>query len=325
MIFNGKNFAVDEGESVLDLLIRHQQKISYSCRTGICQSCLVKLKAGKISKKSQQGLKDSLIAQQCFFACQQQAEDVISACHINDHALFASAQLIEKHFYNQDICRFRLLPSCPLFYHAGQFINLKNSQGIIRSYSIASLPSEDAFIELHVRRKNDGVMSNWLIDSFELGDFIDIQGPIGECFYTNPNRNMTLVLIGGGTGAAPLIGIARDAILSGHSGNIHFYHGASVADALYLHGELLQKEQNTDNFFYHGCILDEVDSDEYKQGSCSEMALAELDNVKNTLLYVCGNPAMVAATQKKAFMLGVPLKQIYTDPFEYQDLRKKGR
>jgi NAD(P)H-flavin reductase/ferredoxin len=325
MNFNGKDFSVEPDESVLDLLIRHKQDISFSCRTGSCQSCLVKLNAGNINAKAQQGLKDSLVAQQCFFACQQKAADIVSACHIDNHALFASAQLIEKHFFTHDICRLRLLPSCPLFYHAGQFINLKSPQGTIRSYSIASLPSEDAYIELHIRRKSDGVLSNWLFDSFQPGDFIDIQGPIGKCFYANPDRDKNLVLIGNGTGAAPLIGIARDAILSGHQGKIHFYHGAYNADSLYLHDELVAKEKSQRNFFYHACVSGEAVSEGYISGACHEIALAQLNNAKNTLLYVCGNPEMVSATQKKAFLLGIPLKQIYIDPFEYQDLRKKDR
>jgi len=337
MIFNEHELTPEEDETVLDLLLRHDQPISYSCKSGNCQSCLLKFQKGEAEPAAQRGLKPTSILQGYFLACQQPAQGIQQCSQIDEQALFSSARLIEKYFYNNDICRLRLELSCALYYHAGQFINLKNNQGVSRSYSLASFPKKDAFVELHIQRKDGGEMSGWIFDEFKEGDFIDVQGPIGKCFYTQDNLAMDIMLIGTGTGAAPLIGIARDAIHSGHSGNIHFYHGGSDAKYLYLHEELKALQNLADNFIYHPCISSEIPavnasmssssklSKEYREGLCNLIALGEINDAKNTRLYICGNPQMVLITSKKAFMIGVQIANIFTDPFEYKDMRKKPR
>jgi NAD(P)H-flavin reductase len=54
---------------------------------------------------------------------------------------------------------------------------LKNPEGVIRSYSLASLPAKDHFLELHIRRKKSGQFSHWIFDEFQLGEYIDLQAP----------------------------------------------------------------------------------------------------------------------------------------------------
>jgi NAD(P)H-flavin reductase/ferredoxin len=323
--FNNSSFQPQANESVLDCLLRHGQDVDFSCKSGSCQACLLKALKGDVDTDAQRGLKVTAIEQGHFLACQQPAQSIELACKIDEHALFGSARLVEKYLYNDEICRIRLEPSCSLFYHAGQFVNLKNAQGVSRSYSMASLPSEDAYLEFHIRRKVQGEMSNWIFDTFKEGDFIDIQGPLGECFYTPDSPLNTLLLIGSGTGAAPLIGIARDAIRSQHKGDIHFYHGAREAQYLYLHEILNDLQTMVPNFFYHPCTSEKEVSSDIHYGSCNEIALNEMYQPKTTQLYLCGNPQMVMRTSKKAFLDGVSIKNIYTDPFEYKDKRKTPR
>ena len=42
---------------------------------------------------------------------------------------------------------------------------------------------------------------------------------------------------------------------------------------------------------------------------------------KDTRLYICGNPKMVLLPSKKIFLNGVSISNIYSDPFEYKDMR----
>ncbi len=331
MFFNQQEYNEEDNESVLDLLLRQNIDISFSCRNGHCQSCLLQADNCAPDKNAQTGLKDTAVKQQQFLACMQKASSITAAKFVDELDMFSSAKLIEKHLYSQDLCRLRLLPANDLFYHAGQFINLKNSKGVVRSYSIASIPAQEHYIELHVARTHDGEMSNWLFDDFNLDDHVEVQGPIGECFYLGNKPQDTLMLIGNGTGAAPLFGIAKDALNSGHVGDIHFYHGAKNRAELYIHQELSALEYQNDNFFYHPCVSDTRGSGDFcfgpvlNKGRCSDIALAELPEPSKSLLYICGNPQMVASTKKLAFLKGVSLKNIYVDPFDYQDLRKKPR
>jgi ferredoxin-NADP reductase len=81
-----------------------------------------------------------------------------------------------------------------------------------RSYSIASAPQDD-LVELCVERLEDGEVSNYLYDVVEVGDEIEVRGPIGGWFVWN---GQTPALgVGGGSGVVPLVSMARHALAIG--------------------------------------------------------------------------------------------------------------
>ncbi len=325
MRFENNELTANENETVLDCLLRHKEKVSHSCKSGNCQSCMLKSNDHSISKKAQKGLKVTAIEQGYFLACQQNANAIESVEKIGNSDLFGRALLVEKRILCDDIFLLKLAPVNPLYYHAGQFINLKNSQETIRSYSLASLPASDPYLELHIRLKPGGKMSQWLFKEFEEGDSIDYQGPIGDCFFTPCKQESDIILVGNGTGASPLLGIARDALDSGHKGQLHFYHGSTNLEQLYLDPLLKSMQKQYDNFFYHPCVNSSTPIAGIRQGRCNEVALNEIKISPHTRLYLCGNPEMVLSTRKKAFLSGIASSNIFADPFEYKNLRLKQR
>jgi ferredoxin-NADP reductase len=77
-----------------------------------------------------------------------------------------------------------------------------------RSYSIASSPL-DASLEITVERLEDGEVSPWLAGDAQVGDELELRGPIGGYFVWAPERGGPLLLIAGGSGLVPLLCIAR--------------------------------------------------------------------------------------------------------------------
>ena len=104
-----------------------------------------------------------------------------------------------------DVLRVRLRCDAPLAFRAGQFVTLIGEGGTARSYSIASLP-DDSEIELHVRkiaaRTYERLASR---RSSCVGERVSVLGPSGECFYVPGNEDQPLLMVGTGTGLAPLI------------------------------------------------------------------------------------------------------------------------
>ncbi|MDH5432780.1 MAG: FAD-binding oxidoreductase [Gammaproteobacteria bacterium] len=324
MLFNDNHIEPLKDESVLDALIRHQHDVSYSCKIGHCQTCLLKCREGTISQQAQVGLKATDVNQGFFLSCQQPADSIKNAEHIDTKSLFVSAKVIGKKLCSKDVCRLRLELPTQMYYHAGQFINLKNKHGVSRSYSLASVPQLDRYLELHIRLMENGEMSYWIFDTLEVGEYIEIQGPIGSCFYTEINKQFNIVLIGTGTGAAPLYGIARDALNAAHEGKIIFYHGVKHNSDLYLDSELNNLQLINKNFSYEPCTTQEINP-KGLSGRCNDIALENITNVNSTILYICGNPEMVADTKKRAYLKGISLDKIFTDPFDRKELRSKKR
>src|SRR5215212_5866093 len=77
-----------------------------------------------------------------------------------------------------------------------------------RSYSIASAP-EDEKLVLTVDRLDDGEVSPYLTDVLMAGDKLELRGPIGGWFTWEVQEGGPLLLVGGGSGVAPLMAMIR--------------------------------------------------------------------------------------------------------------------
>lgn len=75
-----------------------------------------------------------------------------------------------------------------------------------RSYSVASDP-DDPLLELMVECLPGGEVSGFLHDVAEVGDVLELRGPIGGWFVWE--GDVPAVCIGGGSGVVPLVAMAR--------------------------------------------------------------------------------------------------------------------
>jgi len=78
-----------------------------------------------------------------------------------------------------------------------------------RSYSIASAWSERGRVELTIQRLDDGEVSPYLTDVLEVGDQIEVRGPVGGWFVWREAQPQPVLLIGGGSGVVPLMAMVR--------------------------------------------------------------------------------------------------------------------
>ena len=77
-----------------------------------------------------------------------------------------------------------------------------------RSYSIASGP-EDGRLGITVERIEDGEVSPYLAGVLEVGDEIELRGPVGAHFSWRVEDGGPLLLVGGGSGLVPLMSMLR--------------------------------------------------------------------------------------------------------------------
>jgi ferredoxin-NADP reductase len=93
----------------------------------------------------------------------------------------------------------------------GQYYTLRltapDGYQAIRSYSVASSPLDVGEIELTVDCLTDGEVSPFLHDVVEVGDELEVRGPLTE--YFTWQGSSPLLLIGGGSGVVPLMSMLR--------------------------------------------------------------------------------------------------------------------
>ncbi len=280
---------------------------------------------GSVPVEAQEDIKETLRAQGYFLACMYRPDSDIAIDAPNKSQVVSTATIVGKEEMAGDICRLLLEPATPLYYHAGQYINLQQQNGLARSYSLASVPAVDKYLELHIRRMKKGRMSNWVHDELKAGDQIEFQGPFGNCFYLSSDPQQAMLLIATGTGLAPLLGILRDALNNDHQGSIHLYHGSRTLDGLYAQELLHKLAASHTNVSYIPCLSGDDVPSGYRASRAHETAFDEHSSLKDWRVYLCGNPLMVQQSKKQAYLNGADMKNIHGDPFVLKELRKLPR
>lgn len=315
--FEGKDYDCRAGEKVLDCLLRHGVMLPSSCRSGVCQTCLVRAAKGEVPEEAQKGIRDTLKAQNYFLACVCEPEGDLEISLVESATVRHRATLISKQLVNESVIRLRLACDADFEYRAGQFINLlRPGDEIVRSYSLASLP-EEGEIELHVKRVPEGKMSNWLFDDFAEGDSLEFLGPAGDCFYLPSNTEDGLLLVGTGTGLAPLYGIARAALAEGHRGPVHLFHASLAIPGLYMIDTLHTLADRHDQMRYTPCVLHGDIPKGGLQGNIVDLVRDAMPSLSGWRVFLCGDPPIVDELKRMCFLAGARMTDIYSDPFVF--------
>lgn len=315
--FEGEKYTANADETVLECLIRHENSPPSACRSGLCHTCMMKAASGKPPESSQNGLKETLRHQNYFLPC--------VCVPTEDLTVILPGDSVAPHFESVVLEKTRLTPLMLLLrlsvpenftYIAGQFLNVFRDADFARSYSIASVLTDDDYIELHIEKIESGKMTSWLFDELSVGDSLQLSEPLGECYYLPGKPDKSLLLIATGSGLAPIYGILKDALRQGHQGQIHVFHGSANSDKIYLVDELSALAEKHENLSYTPC-LSRGSKDGFTGGRANDVALAHHKDLKDWRLYLCGHPGMVSDTKRKAYLGGASLNDIFSDPFEF--------
>lgn len=310
-----RHLSVEDGETALDALLRGGVVVPNSCRAGACQSCRLRACAGTPPAAAQVGLKATQRERGYFLACLCRPDEDLTIALGED--LPIDATVIDVTSLGANVVRLRLglPPGVALEYRAGQFITLLRADGLARSYSLASVPGEDLELELHVRVLPQGRMSQWIAHELAPGAVLQLRGPEGDCFYTPNQPAQPLLLIGTGTGLAPLIGVARDALRQGHTGPITLIHGALTPAGHYLVDVLEDMSRQSPNFRYLRCALRGDAAPGLELGAIEAVAAAQFPKLGGHRVYICGDPERVQSLRKQSFLRGARMNEIFADAF----------
>lgn len=312
--YKGKSYSCRDGETVLEAMLRQGVEFPFSCRNGACHVCMHRSEGGVVPGEAQSGLDAELQQKGYFLPCKCHPEQDLTLLPPDGRDLFMDAVVAEKSTPAPQIRRILLEPYKQFDYQAGQFVNLRDSEGNLRSYSLASVPGEDYFLELHVRCIPGGKVSSWLCNELAVGETVALQGPEGDCYYREGAAQQPLLLLASGTGLAPLYGVLRQALLAGHEGPIHLYHAAANADDCYLHNELEALAEEHPNLFYSGVIRGEAPNG-FRRGELGDLVLADNPQLQGWRAFLAGAPSMVEGIKPRLFAAGLEPEECFSDPF----------
>jgi ferredoxin-NADP reductase len=117
-----------------------------------------------------------------------------------------------------------------------------------RSYSITSSPDQPDQIELAIELIADGEVSSYFHEAVEVGDPIEIRGPIGGHFTWLPLSTKPILHIAGGSGIAPIMSMLRHRISSGSSAPALLMFSTRTEADILFQDEIEQMSMSDPNF-----------------------------------------------------------------------------
>ena len=313
--FQGQKYPCDSSESLLESLNRQGLNLPFGCQAGVCQACMLKAVSGTPPESAQMGIEQKLKDKNYFLSCMCRTESDMDVALPDPMDKYHSSIVFEKQFLNTSVIRLRCSRPDGFVYQPGQFVNLlKPDLGLARSYSLASTGDDD-FLEFHIRLIPDGRMSGWLADEVENGMFLLVSDAMGNCCYNTAYSDHPLLLAGTGTGLAPLYGVLRDALDSGHQQEIYLLHGGLSNEGLYYQETLQQLAQQHERFTYRPCVLNGETPEGGVRGPIDEQLQQVLKDGKNWRIFLCGDSEIVNVMRNVCLAHGIDDSDIHTDAF----------
>ena len=218
---------------------------------------------------------------------------------------------------------FRLAPpdggSIPFVFKAGQFLNLSlevDGRRVSRSYTIASPPTRDDYIELTIKREDRGLVSHFLHDTARVGQLIACTAPAGR-FSFEPESSDAVLLIAGGVGITPLMSILRDLTDRGWPGMIDLVFSVrSPADVIFR-DELRDLANRHPNLRVHLTATRDFPNGwtGFRGRITGAMLRQCVPDAVRLPAFVCGPNAMADAVRDELIALGLPKDRIHVESF----------
>jgi CDP-4-dehydro-6-deoxyglucose reductase len=326
---SGKSFGVRPGENVLAAALRQGIMLPYSCKNGTCGSCKAVAREGEVHYPFHPplALERHEIADGYILLCQAEPlEDlVLDAREIEAlrdiQVRMVPARVVEKTRLNENVIRLRLrLPEAQrLQFLAGQYVEMLLAGGKRRAFSIASCPSLENEIELHIRHVEGGDFTSYVFDDLQERDILRFEGPLGNFFVRNDALDRPLIMVGGGTGFAPLKSMIENLLEHGDRRPVHLYWGARTAEELYLDELPIRWMQAHDHIHYRRALSESTAprSDFAFAGLVHEAVLSDHPDLSAFDVYMSGPPAMIEVARKSFSDHGLVPERLFYDSFEY--------
>lgn len=206
-------------------------------------------------------------------------------------------------------------------FKAGQFIQFevpeyaRTPEPVYRAYSIASAPARTNQIELEVRRVPNGIATTYIFDHLKVGDRAVINGPYGDFFLQDTDRD--IVCIAGGSGMAPIKSILWDMRDRGIRRKTTYFFGARSRRDLFLVDELRALERDWPDFTFIPALSqpDPADAWSGESGLITAVIRRRLPPTPGAEAYLCGSPGMIDACIPVLHEKGFTDERIFYDKF----------
>lgn len=221
--------------------------------------------------------------------------------------------------------RLNLATSTP--FRAGQYFDIRltapDGYQAQRSYSVTSAPETPESIEFAIELISDGEVSSYFHEAVEPGEKIELRGPIGGHFTWSPTRPKPVLLIGGGSGVAPLISMLRHRRSHSEKAPTALMFSARTESDLLFHAEL-EDMATEDPDLHLRLTLTREKPDNWQETATHESRRIDRTMLESAIValgetpyraYICGGSGFVETISTLLLDLGLEYRTIRTERF----------
>jgi len=126
-----------------------------------------------------------------------------------------------------------------------------------------------------------------------------------------------MLLVGGGTGLAPLMSMLRHVIENGLRREMWLYWGVRNERDLYARGTLAEMGRRCGDLRYLAVLSEPSPQWKGRRGMVHESVLGDIERLDRYDVYSSGPPAMIEAVRREFPLRGADPARLHFDSFDY--------
>lgn len=289
-------FACAQHQTVLEAAEAAGWELPYSCRRGVCNTCLGRLVSGMVEAPPEQE------GQVLFCRARPRSDLEIAPREIMRidpgarRTVNAKVYRVARAADDVALIHLRFPAGTKVKFKAGQYLDVILEDGARRSFSMANPPQQCDGALLHVRLVPGGRFSEQVLPTLAAGSTLKVELPFGD-FFLRDSGTRPAVMVASGTGFAPIKSILEDAFRRGVKRRFVLYWGARKRKDLY---QLELPERWTaqyDNFRFVPVLSEPDDGWSGRTGFVHRAVMEDYATLAECEVYACGVNAMVNAAR----------------------------
>ncbi len=258
------------------------------------------------------------------------ANKIAKALHPDNQSLIITK--VEE--FSQDVKRYTLSANSAkgteklAYFSAGQYLSITLNIGeaiLTRPYSISSSPSDalNGFYQITVKRVANGLATNYILDTWKVGDEVNTSAPLGEFSYEPLRDAENVIGLAGGSGITPFLSLARAIECGDEVLSLTLLYGSRTKSDILFKDEFDRIANSSDRFNVVYVLSDEKDS-EYENGFLTaELIKRYAPSDKPYSIFMCGPQGMYEYADSQIEQLGIRRKFVRRELFgEYHNPQK---
>ncbi|TGE18656.1 ferredoxin--NADP reductase [Hymenobacter elongatus] len=217
----------------------------------------------------------------------------------------------------------------PVACEPGQFLTLilpcgPGGKKERRAYSLSSTPSEAPRLSVTVKRVSGGLVSNYLLDTVQVGQQLEVMAPLGNfTLKTSPKAARSVVLVGAGSGITPLMSILKAVVRDEPQSHVLLVYGNRNEESVIFRQQLQQLEAQAGGRLQVEHVFSQPTNPATSRhtGRLNRTMLLRILEQRHQFpaeqgeYFLCGPEGMMTEARSALELLGVPTARIRRESF----------